>query len=56
MTEFNPAELSGLITVGIGDSFASLVGSKYGRHRYPGNFNSIHIIRSLSFEFNVFCC
>ncbi|CAF0786326.1 unnamed protein product [Brachionus calyciflorus] len=33
--EFNLAELSGLITVGIGDSFASIVGSKFGKHKLP---------------------
>jgi dolichol kinase len=28
--------MSGLLTVGIGDSFASIIGSKYGKHKIPG--------------------
>jgi dolichol kinase len=35
--QFNLAQLSGLLTVGVGDSFASLIGSRYGRHRLPGS-------------------
>ena len=38
---FHVAELSGLITVGIGDSFASIIGTKYGAHRYLGSKKSL---------------
>ena len=33
--------MSGVITVGIGDSFASLIGSKYGRRIYLGSKKSL---------------
>lgn len=34
---FNLGQLSGLITVGVGDSFASLIGSRFGKHKLPGS-------------------
>lgn len=30
--------LSGITSLGIGDSFASIVGSRFGKAQYPGKF------------------
>jgi dolichol kinase len=48
--EFSLADLSGLMTVGIGDSFASLVGSKFGRLKYPFSKKSFEGTLALVFS------
>ncbi|CAI2175947.1 4100_t:CDS:10 [Funneliformis geosporum] len=35
------ANISGIFTLGLGDSMASIIGRKYGRHRWPGAFKTI---------------
>lgn len=33
--------VSGVISIGVGDSFAGVVGTRFGRHRLKGSFKSI---------------
>ncbi|CAG8576904.1 15571_t:CDS:10 [Funneliformis caledonium] len=35
------ANISGIFTLGLGDAMASIIGRKYGRHRWPGSFKTI---------------
>ena len=50
LTEFKLAELSGFLTVGVGDSFASIFGSALGKHKLFGSKKSLEGTVALVFS------
>ncbi|CAF0761232.1 unnamed protein product [Rotaria sordida] len=51
------AQLSGIISVGIGDSIASIVGSKIGIHKWPGAKRTLEgSLAGLIAQFNFIAC
>ncbi|KAH3731834.1 Dolichol kinase [Pelomyxa schiedti] len=50
------AQYSGILTIGVGDATASVIGRRFGQHRWPGTVKTVEGTLAACFAVLVACC